>query len=524
VRIIQSKLQAKLDEIRSYCQQHEIVSIEANREILKERIGRVEQQLTETQSELQQSEAEIEDLRQKVAEVEKEIVNDRRATTDVTWSGMRQRMYELEIRERELSSKYEGMHPELQEVQQQLREARKILAKLNTEMVERTTTPNPARLRLEQDLRSQLTRVVGLRSKLSELRRQRKDLYAKVHELLQYELHLDKLERDAGTLRASYQIHSGKLEEARVIADLEQNQISNISVAQPATFVERPASPNKRLIAAAAVMLALMASLGAAFYGELTNKALYSKAQVENLLRTPVVACFPLIRQPAEQPSDWDGQVLAELRRHARPIVSELIFRPNSATGGHSGGRLVGVLSCGTGNGGSTVAAALALAASEDCQLSTVLVDSDIRSRYVSRVFHLNGAPGLYEMSSAKVGVAECLQPSRAAGLELISSSGRDPGARSPGLNPVLIASRLGELRPLHDLIVVDLPPADEAQQALSLAAPLDCVLLVVESEKTERHAAEQIRAQLARAGTEVLGVVLNKTRQHVPNWVARLL
>jgi Mrp family chromosome partitioning ATPase len=506
-----------LDQLRIYSQEHEIVSVDANREILKDQIARVEQELALTESQLQQADAEIKDLRRKVEEVDAEVVNDKRSTADTTWSGMRTRMYDLELRERELSARFQGSHPELREVQQQLEEAGKILAQVGSERVDKSMTPNPAKLKLEGQLRGELTHVAGLKSKHAELVRQRKRMFGEVEKLLEHEIKMDELEREIGALRSAYAIHMTKLEEARVIEALEAKRISNISVFQPATFVERPAAPNKRLMGAAAIMLAIFGAAGAAYLAEWRNTTLYCPTQVEEALQTQVVATFPLVAVSPGSRGQADNIVLAELRSRCKPIVGELIFRQPENGGDGKKGLSLGVLSCGTGNGGSTVAAALALAASEDCQLSTVLVDSDLRSRFVSRAFQLNGAPGLYELSAKSAEISECVQTSGQRRLALISSSASTSESSATELDASIIACRLEELRPQHDLIVVDLPPASEAQQALTLAASLDRVLLVIEAETTERHQAEQIRAQLARAGKDVVGIVLNKTCDSMP-------
>jgi Mrp family chromosome partitioning ATPase len=44
----------------------------------------------------------------------------------------------------------------------------------------------------------------------------------------------------------------------------------------------------------------------------------------------------------------------------------------------------------------------------------------------------------------------------------------------------------------------------------------MDIVLLVIESEKTDREAAERATAMLTQSNAEV-GVVLNKTQRYVP-------
>ena len=55
-------------------------------------------------------------------------------------------------------------------------------------------------------------------------------------------------------------------------------------------------------------------------------------------------------------------------------------------------------------------------------------------------------------------------------------------------------------------------------------AAGEDGVVLVVESEKTRWEVAESARKWIKSGNGNVLGVVLNKRKYHIPNWLYRRL
>ena len=60
------------------------------------------------------------------------------------------------------------------------------------------------------------------------------------------------------------------------------------------------------------------------------------------------------------------------------------------------------------------------------------------------------------------------------------------------------------------------MPPVSQTSVTLRLAGFMDNVMLVVESEKTDREAVQQASALLAQSKTSVTAV-LNKTRKYVP-------
>jgi uncharacterized protein involved in exopolysaccharide biosynthesis/Mrp family chromosome partitioning ATPase len=68
-----------------------------------------------------------------------------------------------------------------------------------------------------------------------------------------------------------------------------------------------------------------------------------------------------------------------------------------------------------------------------------------------------------------------------------------------------------------YDYIIFDMPPVSQISVTPRLAGFMDMVLLVVESEKTDRDAASRAVSWLADAKANI-GVVLNKKRSYVPS------
>jgi Mrp family chromosome partitioning ATPase len=67
-----------------------------------------------------------------------------------------------------------------------------------------------------------------------------------------------------------------------------------------------------------------------------------------------------------------------------------------------------------------------------------------------------------------------------------------------------------------YDYIIFDMPPVSQTSLTLRLAGFMDNVMLVIESEKTDREAVQQASALLAQSKANVTAV-LNKTRKYVP-------
>src|SRR5678816_4692928 len=80
------------------------------------------------------------------------------------------------------------------------------------------------------------------------------------------------------------------------------------------------------------------------------------------------------------------------------------------------------------------------------------------------------------------------------------------------------------ELRERFDFIVVDSPPAIPTNEGIALAARADVVALVIEAERTRAALAREAQTRLSDAKANLVGVILNRRRHHIPRWLYRLL
>lgn len=91
-------------------------------------------------------------------------------------------------------------------------------------------------------------------------------------------------------------------------------------------------------------------------------------------------------------------------------------------------------------------------------------------------------------------------------------------------LNPLLIDDFWKKLRERFDLILIDSPPATISADGLVLSSKVDGIVLVVEAEKTRWPVAESVKDRINRSGGKILGIVLNKRRLYIPEWVYKRL
>jgi uncharacterized protein involved in exopolysaccharide biosynthesis/Mrp family chromosome partitioning ATPase len=514
---VEKQLNKLVAERSKFMQDADILSIDANRELLQQRLAGIDRDMVIASGEIEQVTSEIEDLKTKEHAADDEIVAGKMLGTDSTWSGMRQRVYELELVEGELAARTTDRHPDLIKVRKQLLRAHEILAQLKDERVDESTTPNPVKRKLYEELQSQETRLIGLRSMIDIKQEQRASMERQINELLEQERQLTDTDRNIRLMDASLQVLREKLEEARVIEGLVSNKITNLHVFQPATFVERAVSPEKKILAAGFLLLGLMTGLGLAVARQASSPALRTSEDVESQLGQPVVSTIPRLRR-MESPRPKDQKLYLE---KCRALLAEILLdQPHLR---RTRGRSLGVIGVDVGSGASTLAMNLAAASSVDWRMQTVLVDADARQRSVSKMFGLNGSPGLVELVGGIASHDECLQRAKNVPIDLIASAA-DSCEEILSTNAPDIAQALEAYLNDCDLLIVDLPAAKEPDQAIGLAQHLDYVLVVVESEKTLTTEAERLLHHLTVSDTTVIGVVLNKTQSYLPKLVRRFV
>ncbi len=173
--------------------------------------------------------------------------------------------------------------------------------------------------------------------------------------------------------------------------------------------------------------------------------------------------------------------------------------------------KLVAVTSAGRGAGVSTIASGLAASLSETGDGRVLLVDMNQEHGGAQQFF--NGK------ANCKLDDA-LLRDKRDEALVQDRLYVVSEGSQSDKLSRVLpkrFAALVPQLKASdYDYIIFDMPPVSQTSVTTRLAGFMDTVMLVVESEKTERDVVEQASKLLAHSKANVT-TVLNKTKQHVP-------
>ncbi len=173
--------------------------------------------------------------------------------------------------------------------------------------------------------------------------------------------------------------------------------------------------------------------------------------------------------------------------------------------------------------GVSTVSRGFATFSAVSMNKRVLLVDSDRKTTTQNRFFGVKNSIGWQEGVNGGANIQDVMMQIGGGSLFLWPSS--NSSRITAGIfNPQAITALMETLRSQFDLVVIDSSPLAQSPDALAIAPHVDGVLLVVEAESTRWRVVESTKDRLKACGANVLGVVFNKRRLHIPTFVYKRL
>ena len=176
--------------------------------------------------------------------------------------------------------------------------------------------------------------------------------------------------------------------------------------------------------------------------------------------------------------------------------------------------KMIAVTSCGEGAGVTSVAKGLAASLSETGDGNVLLVN--MRGERGAAFAFSNGkaAPGL----EAALGDATRTNALVHENLYVVSTDSIDRELQR--MVPRQFGSFVPRLKASdYDFIIFDMPPVGQTSITSKVARFMDMILMVIESNKTDRDVARRAGALLAESKATV-ATVLNKHQSYVPSWI----
>ena len=377
----------------------------------------------------------------------------------------------------------------------------------------------------------------SLQAKIPVLKQELAELQSEAIKVDDAESKITDLQRKKQMLEDNYQNFAASLEQVRIDETLGPGRVSNIST------VEAPTPPFKDVSKQVKAMLFMIgggiaAGLAWAFLIEFYfDTSVRRTKEIESRLKLPLLISIPDISrngyrrlvQAAErrqlQFQNGDGEaegssgiVSWETSSCLNPFYDALRDRLVKYFGNSNGAlqpKLVSVTGTEKGCGVSAIAAGVATSLAETGE-RVLLVDMKLEHGVAQQFFLGRQCCGLDEALALETRDAALVQEN----LYVVSAG--SPDERFQRILPRLFVSLLPRIKASdYSYVIFDMPPVSQTSITSRLAGFMDMVLLVIQSEKTNRDTAQQAIELLASSQAKI-GVVLNKTRKYIPERLHR--
>lgn len=368
-------------------------------------------------------------------------------------------------------------------------------------------------------------RLTALQAKIKVLNGQLDELRAEAAKVDDMEVTVQELQRQKDLEESNYKYYEASLEQSRINEALGTGKVSNISQIQTPSPPSIDWSKTSKLIGGVAAS-GIAIGLAWAFLIELyLDRTVRRPIDIERILGVPLFLSIPDMHSRSFR-RKLKAVAKAEAKKHPKPddlpalvdadplhpfhetLRDRMISYFESKNLTHKP-KLVAVTGFTNSAGVTTTAAGLASSLSETGEGNVLLVDLTLGQ----------GSAQQFYKGRAVIGLEEILTTRGSAQVQnnLFVVAQEPGGDRISRLLPQRFSKLVPKLKASDfDYIIFDMPPVSQISVTPRLAGFMDMVLLVVESEATDRDLVRRATTLLAASKAHV-GVVLNKTNNYVP-------
>ncbi len=544
IKSLQTEIEQKGKQLQEFEAGANIIALSDTETTVIDRLGQLNQALTEAQIDRSRKEATWNGLRNVGPDYVPEAINN------LLIQRLREDYVRLKREYQKMEERFQPDYPELQRTKVEMESARKSLDDETQNLVKGAYSEYQTALNKERSLQAEFDEQKNAAFKMNSS--------AVLYNGLKVEIQNKKTLLDSLLRRES---------ETGVEARLKGLRTSNIRIVDRARVPVRPSSPNKKRNLILALLLGLGGGVGLAFLFDLLDNSVKTSEDVERYAGLPTLgvvpkfslegtnkaysygrrlkgrgepaqleaAAQPGVAASAELVSSADAAggpagagaaapFVATVEKAEAPRVIELIphFFPNSRlaesyrsirtalllSSADRPVKSIAVTSALPGEGKTVSAANLAITLAQSGK-TVLVIDADLRRPRQHRLFKVKNTFGLTTYLTDSVPIKDVVKSTDIPNLFLVNA-GPIPPNPAELLGSEKMTRFIKMMSEECDFMIFDLPPMLEISDALVLGAKVDGLVLVVWGDKTSREALKKAREKLDMLKVRTLGVIIN--------------
>ena len=491
------KLKAKLEEseqkVAKYRQETNAVSLDKNQNLVAERLGALNTQVTETNSLRAKLESDLKAMENVPADDLEAMLNLTSVASLPQVGAARAALSSKEAEFAALQERYLEQHPKYIAAKGELDDLR---AKLKDAVREAGDI-----------MRQQFQTFSVTEAKLKEMlaEQEKKSL-----ELERMAIPYNVLQREAQSDRELYEAILTRLKETEVTQGLTKTPYR---VVEEPLVNAKPVRPNPPKTLLTACLLALAAGVGLVLLLDQLDSSIRTVDEAEGELELPVLAAIPEL--DASKMPEVGSAVIVDMPASSQAEAFRTLRASISLLGEETNRRLM-LMTSAIPSEGKTFSSLNLAAALASQGFRVLLIDADLRRpALTSSMLKVDqrkeeGYRGLSDVLSGLEQPVAVIRSTAIENLWLLPAGRRAPNPAELLAQPI-VGELLTELSKSYDRVIVDSAPINAVSDTLALANKVHQVILVLRFGKTPRRAIQRALKLLDNAGAKMGGLVMNR-------------
>ncbi|MGH7843957.1 MAG: GumC family protein [Candidatus Binatia bacterium] len=501
------------NELNRFRQQHGVVSLEKGENIVVDRLVDLNKELTKVRAQRIEAESLHRTVQNKNTQYLTQVLNN------PLIQQIKGSIANLETEKGRLSSIFKPDHPRIQELDQQIGEARRTLNAEIANVVRGIESNYAAANAREQALEMEAKRQQDAALNLKEVGVD----YAVLNE-------------EVLVNRSLYENVLKRMNETAVANDLAA---ANIQLTQRAEIPLMPSSPKTTRNLILAALLGLFLGVGLVFFLEYMDSSVSTPQEVWKAVSLTTLGVIPNLNtlnqryypvlskgapsNRAEPPAPMTEFLSKELvvARDQLSMIAESYRTIRTAlllSQAEKPPQVILITSPCPDEGKTVTTLNLGIALAQAGH-KVLVIDADLRKGRCHKLVNLQNHRGLANVLTGQLDLDRSVRQTAIDGFYLLPR-----GVLPPNPADLLLSHKIKEvlntLRNSFEFILIDSPPVIAVSDATVLSALSDGVLLVLHGQKTTPSAAQRAMERLEGVGASILGVVLNGVDMRNPDYV----
>lgn len=278
---------------------YEVADLETQKKLNLNYQADMEKFMFRAEADVRDAEQKVLDFRRQLSTMPKRITTQQREIPNqFSIERMNTMIVDLNHRKTQLLTKFNDDDRLVQEVDKQIADTKIALEKAEKfKAYESQTDPNPVRMSLEPELAKTEAALAGFRAQREIMAKQLQGYRQRQLELESATSQYNNLDRSLRQAEENYKLYAKKEEEARIANALDQQKISNVTIAEMPTKPVSPFKPNRPMTMIIGLLMSFFVSLSIAFLMEYFTNTISSAEDFSDLENVADLGSIPKAKQ-----------------------------------------------------------------------------------------------------------------------------------------------------------------------------------------------------------------------------------